>query len=313
MNKQLISFAGAIALIASTALASSSSTLERIALPKDGVYPNGIAHAEDGTLYVGQITQGGVLRRSPGGEWSTLHAGSQTMYAGTSLRLDEERNVLWGASPDFLPEGQPRTPHIFAINTESGAVLQVLPVTEGFGNDMAVEPAGSILITESVGGRLLRLQPGSSDFETVMQDDRLTHASGIGAGGIALAENGTVAIGNFGSGQLFFYENGSLRELQLPRRIENPDGMRFAPDGSLIVLESAAETGNGRVLRISDPFASGERPIDVVAEGLKSPVNLTISDDNTAYVSESHVRHRLVDGLENQRPDAFHVVVVPLG
>jgi sugar lactone lactonase YvrE len=313
MNTRLISLAGALALIASNALANPSSALERIALPKNGAYPNGIAHAEDGTLYVGQITQGGVLRRNPAGEWSTLHAGAQNIYAGTSLRLDEERNVLWGASPDFLPEGQPRTPHIFAINTESGDVLQVLPITEGFGNDIAVEPAGSILITESIGGRLLRLQPGSSEFETVMQDDRLTHESGIGAGGIALANNGTVAIGNFSSGQLFLYENEALRELQLPRRIENPDGMRFAPDGSLIVLESAAETGNGRVLRIPDPFAAGERRIEVVAEGLKSPVNLTVADDNTAYVSESHVRHRLVRGLENQRPDAFHVVVVPLG
>ncbi|NKC51747.1 hypothetical protein HED63_21220 [Ochrobactrum cytisi] len=44
---------------------SSSDQLARIALPEGGVYPNGITHANDGTLYVGQITQGGVLRRSP--------------------------------------------------------------------------------------------------------------------------------------------------------------------------------------------------------------------------------------------------------
>jgi hypothetical protein len=313
MTKRMISLAGALALMATTALANSSMTLERIALPKDGVYPNGITHAEDGTLYVGQITQGGVLRRDPDGDWSKLYPGSPTIFAGTSLRLDEQRNVLWGASPDFLPQGEPRTPHIFALDARDGKVLQATPVADGFGNDIAIEPSGSILITESIGGRLLRHKAGSGEFETVMQDDRLTHESGIGAGGIALADNGTVAIGNFSSGELFLYENGTLRQLQLPRRIENPDGMRFAPDGSLVVLESAAETGNGRLLKIANPLARGERQIEVVAENLASPVNLTVASNNIAYISESHVRHRLVDGLENQRPDAFHVVVVPLG
>lgn len=309
----LTSLACAMLLTVASASANPSSDhLERIALPEGGVYPNGITHADDGTLYVGQITQGGVLRRSPGGEWSKLHEGAQDIFAGTSLRLDRARNVLWGASPDFLPEGEARTPHIFALNADTGEVLQTTPLTVGFTNDIAVEPEGSILITESNGGRLLRLRQGSTDFETVLQDDRLTHETGIGAGGIARAENGVVAIGNFSSGRIFLYENSNLRQLELPRRIENPDGMRFAPDGSLIVLESAVQTGNGRVLRIADPLAEGEREIEVIAEGLKSPVNLTVGDDGTAYVSESHVRHRMVDGMEEQRPDAFHIVVVPL-
>jgi sugar lactone lactonase YvrE len=312
MMTRIISLAGALALMATAALANSATTLERISLPPGGVYPNGITHAEDGTLYVGQITQGSILRRTPDGIWSTLHPGADAIFAGTSLRLDEERNILWGASPDFLPQGQPRPPSIFAVDATTGKLLRAVAVTDGFGNDIAVEPEGSILVTESVGGRLMRLKPGAETFETLLQDNRLTHESGIGAGGIALADSGAVAIGNFSSGQLFHYQDGALREIALPRRIENPDGMRFAQDGSLIVLESAADTGNGRVLRIADPFGAGERQIEVVAENLRSPVNLTVRG-NTAYVSESHIRHRITDGLENQTPDGFHVVVVPLG
>lgn len=313
MIKILTSLTCAMLLTVGSANANTSSRyLERIALPEGGVYPNGITHANDGTLYVGQITQGGVLRRSPSGEWSKLHDGAPEIFAGTSLRLDRERNVLWGASPDFLPEGDPRTPRIFALNANTGEVLQTTPLTVGFTNDIAVEPEGSILITESNGGRLLRLALGSTDFETVLQDDRLTDKTGIGAGGIARAGNGTVAIGNFNSGQVYLYENGNLRQLELPRPIENPDGMRFAPDGSLILLESAVKSGNGRVLRIADPLAAGQRNIEVIAEGLSSPVNLTVTDDGVAYVTESHIRHRMVDGLEDRRPGSFHIVIVPL-
>lgn len=38
--------------------------------------------------------------------------------------------------------------------------------------------------------------------------------------------------------------------MQLPRLIENPDGMGLAPDGALIVLENAIQSGRGRILRI---------------------------------------------------------------
>lgn len=315
MISKLTSLTGAMLLtmgVVNASASSSSDRLSRIALPEGAAYPNGITHADDGTLYIGQITQGGVLRRSPRGEWSSLHEGAPDIFAGTSLRLDRVRNILWGASPDFLPEGEPRTPRIFALDGKTGAVLQITPLPMGFTNDIAVEPEGNILITESNGGRLLRLVRGSKDFETLLQDDRLTDESGVGAGGIARAENGAVAIGNFSSGRIYLYENGKLQQLELPRRIENPDGMQFAPDGSLILLESAVQSGNGRVLRIADPLAAGQRNIDVIAEGLKSPVNLTVSGDGTAYVTESHIRHRMVDGLDDQRPASFHIVVVPL-
>lgn len=88
--------------------------------------------------------------------------------------------------------------------------------------------------------------------------------------------------------------------------------MRFAPDGSLILLEGAVRSGNGRVLRIAEPLAAGQRHIEVIAEGLNSPVNLTVANDGIVYVTESHIRHRMVDGSEEQRPGSFHIVIVPL-
>lgn len=36
--------------------------------------------------------------------------------------------------------------------------------------------------------------------------------------------------------------------MSLPRTIENPDGIAFTDNGSLIVLEGAVNSGNGKVL-----------------------------------------------------------------
>lgn len=283
---------------------------ESIWLPPDAAYPNGIATASDGTIYVGQITHGGILRRSPDGEWSTLHPGSPDIFAGTSLRLDEDRHRLWGASPDFLPPGQPRTPNVFAIDTRTGRVLQTVPLADGFTNDIAVEPSGSVLITDSTNGRVLRLSAEQSSFSTVVDDPRLTHESGIGVGGIARADSGAIVVGNYSSGRLYIFDD-DLREISLPRPVENPDGIAFADDGSLIVLEGAVNSGNGRVLRIREPLAPGEREIETLTEGLASPVNLSIGSDGRAYVTESRIRHRVVDELADQpEPEDFRTVVL---
>ena len=63
--------------------------------------------------------------------------------------------------------------------------------------------------------------------------------------------------------------------MQLPRLIENPDGMGLAPDGALIVLENAIQSGGADP---ADPFpkAAGMHRIEILREGMESPVNLTI-------------------------------------
>ncbi|MGV0741889.1 Vgb family protein [Mycolicibacterium sp. XJ870] len=303
-----------IALAASSCAAPARATdRERpsVVLPAEMAYPNGVAVASDGTLYVGQITAGSIHRRSPGGDWSTVHPGSPGVFAATTLRLDEPRALLWGASPDFLPQGEPRTPNIFAIDTTSNRVVHTVPLASGFPNDIAVEPQGSVLITDSTNGRVLRYRPDNGTFATVVQDPRLTHDSGIGVGGIARSSGGDIVVGNYSSGLLYVLSPTGLRKIALPRPLENPDGIAFTADGSLIALEGAVHSGAGTVLQIREPLQLGPREITTLAEGLESPVNLSIAVDGNAYVSESRIRHRLVDDLASQpAPDDFRLMVI---
>lgn len=309
--------AGAAGLAATLALPRPGAAVEgevELWLPPGFRYPNDIARAADGTLYVGSVTSGQVLRRPPGGGWGTLHPGSDQVYAGTSLRLDEGRGLLWGASPDFLPGAQARPHRVFALNPATGAVRRSLELPDGgFGNDLAVAPDGTLLVTDSRKGRVLRLDPGTEAFRVVLEHPALAPVGGIGVAGIALAADGRLVLGNYGAGTLHVLEGGVVRELDLPRRLENPDGLAFAADGSLVVLEGAVASGDGKVLRLPDPFAPGPRNVQVLRSGLTSPVNLTADGAGGFWVSEARIRHRLVKGQEHAVPDAFRLVRVGLG
>ncbi|MDY6940654.1 MAG: gluconolaconase [Cyanobacteriota bacterium] len=294
-------------------LAKSEPPIE---LPANFEYPNGITHASDGTLYVGSITSGQILRITPDGKTETFFSGNDDVFAATSLRLDESRDILWGTSPDFLgtrnSEGEVthRLPRVFAIDTRSGTVLHVIPMPEGgFGNDIALDREGGLYITDSTLARIHYLAPQTTQLQTWAADERF-RAQGIGLAGIARRADGVLIVGHYSQGELFKVTpqpqgRPKVEVISLERQLENPDGMQFAPDGSLILTEGAAESNNGRLLHIH-VFAPGTTPkrIETLATDLRSPVNLTLAGGEI-WVTESQIRHRLIPGQETEIPDRF--------
>ncbi|WMW62192.1 hypothetical protein RE680_03745 [Serratia marcescens] len=296
----------------SAACAASSMTL-----PPGALYPNGIARAADGTLYVGFVTSGNVLRKRPGKAWETFFPGADTVFASNALRLDEKRGLLWGNSPDFLSGGKARANRIYALNVADGTLDRSLALPAGeMGNDIVLGADGTVYVTETRGGGILRLRPGETAFSTLFQDPQLAAPSRLGAAGIVLLDDRLMAVANFGTGKLYTLSYNDpqpqLAEMQLPRLIENPDGMGLAQDGALIVLENAIQSGHGRILRIALPKAAGMHQLEVLREGMESPVNLTITPQGCAFISESRIRHRLLPGHETDVPDSFRLYQLPL-
>lgn len=291
----------------------------RIALPNGFQYPNGIARASNGTLYVGSVTSGKILRIQPNGKIDTFFPGNSEIFAANSLRLDEQRGILWGASSDFLgvrgADGKvTRRPHrIFALDFRTGKVLRVILMPDGgFGNDMVIDPKGGVYITDSNRPRIHYLAPGAKQLQVWAEDDRL-RSQPVGLAGIARAANGVVVVGLFSGGKLFkvtpsLQGKPQVEAISLQRSIENSDGMVFAPDGSLLVLEGAIASGNGRLLRIRNILTPESQPkaIEVLADKMESPVNLTVAG-REIWVTESRIRHRLIPGREAAIPDRFFI------
>lgn len=300
-----------------TSIATPACTSTSLKLPPGARYPNGIARASDGTLYVGLVTSGRILRKRPNENWQTFFAGADTVFSSTTLRLDEQHGLLWGNSPDFLPAGQTRPHRIFALNISDATINRSLTLPEGgMGNDLVVGKDGTVYVTETKAGSIMRLRPGESEFKIIFRDPRLADPSGLGAAGIVLINDRSMAISNFGSGKLYTLSYGEqtpkLSEIELPRTIENPDGMGLAPDGALIVLENGIKSGQGRILRITSPGTAGMHAIEVIREGMESPVNLDITPQGCAFVSESRIRHRLLPGRAAEVPDSFRIYQLQL-
>lgn len=61
----------------STNKQNATKAQNKIELPADFEYPNGIAQAEDGTIYVGSVTSGRILQIAPNSQVSTFFAGGE--------------------------------------------------------------------------------------------------------------------------------------------------------------------------------------------------------------------------------------------
>jgi hypothetical protein len=319
MNSMLFYSAALVLVATSPTWATPVSAQRSIQLPTGFQYPNGITHTSNGTLYVGSVTSGQILRITSDGKVTTFFPGSNEVFAATSLRLDEQRGILWGASPDFLgvrdTTGQvTRRPHrIFAIDIRTANVLQVIPMPDqGFGNDIALDDKGGVFITDSTRPRIYYLAHGASQLQVWAEDEQF-RSKQIGLGGIARAANGVLIVGMFSEGKLLratpqTQGKPKVEVIRLSRSLENPDGMQFAPDGSLLITEGAVSSSNGRLLRIKNVLTAQpeQKTVEVLVENLESPVNLTIAG-SAIWVTESRIRHRLLPGKETAVPDAFFV------
>lgn len=314
----LLGCMGTIALSSHQTLAASVRELEPIELPTGFQYPNGIARAEDGTVYVGSVLSGRILQIQPNGSIETLFQGSDDIFAVTSLRLDEPRGILWGASPDVLGAPQAngetvfRTHRIFAIDSCSGEVLQVIVMPDGgFGNDIALDSEGGVYVTDTLRPRIHYLPRGTTQFQTWAEDESFRTQQRFGLSGIAHRADGVLFVTLYSDGRLFKLTPNStgsptVEEIELPRRIDGSDAIQLADDGSLIMIEGGIESGNGRLLKLRGLEINSQPQFDTLASSMDLPVNLAISGQEV-WVTESLFRHRLILGRETEIPDRFFI------
>jgi sugar lactone lactonase YvrE len=297
---------------------ASARELAPIKLSVGFQYPNGIACAKDGTLYVGSVQSGRILRIQPRGKTETFFQGSDDIFAVTSLRLDERRGILWGASPDALGTPQSngkivRKPHrIFALDIRSSKVLQIVMMPDGgFSNDIALDPEGGVYVTDTLRPRIHYLPPGATQLQTWAEDKRFHTQLRFGLSGIARRADGVLFVTMYSDGRLFkviprSIGNPTIKEIELPRRIDGSDAIQLAADGSLIMIEGGMESGNGRLLKLRGLEAKTKPQFQILASKMDLPVNLTIAGQEV-WVTESLFRHRLVPGRETKVPERFFI------
>jgi sugar lactone lactonase YvrE len=313
-----------VAVVLASAFALSSPSIaddaSEIKLPGDHAYPESIAAAPDGTLYVSSPAVGGVWRINPQPasveEW--IKPGAFGTRSTLGVLVDIKANLLWVCSNDFSSAGIPgpsSEPGSFVkgfdLASGEGKVSAKLPGNATLCNDMVVGPDGSLYVTNSLAPRILRLKPGSAQLEVWLESPAFEHPpqGAPGLDGIAFGDDGNLYVNNFAAGDFFRVEvkegtPGKITKLQPSRALKFPDGLRSTGGSTFIMAE-----GGGSADRIS---VDGDRvEVETIKDGIAGPTSVAL-DGQTLWITEGQLPH-LFEAAKNGPPHLpFRIIAVPM-
>src|SRR5215471_3132046 len=192
--------------LATKAGAASAGPTE-ITLPGTRVFPESITSTADGTLIVGSLGHGNILRIPPGktsaDEWIKPGTGGLNNVLG--VFADERGKQLWVCSNNLENKGEATAVITFDLKAGTPKGTYPLPGEGPLCNDIAI----------------------ASDGTAYISDTRLA-----GADGLAFGDKTTLYVNSVSANKILRLEiaaDGKARkivDLTLSRPLDRPDGMR---------------------------------------------------------------------------------------
>jgi streptogramin lyase len=305
----------ALSLSGGWAIAAPTS----IDLPGATVYPESLSSSKDGTLYVGDLADGGVLRIQPNGapeRW--IKPGAFASASVLGVLVDEPSNTLWICSNDLSNMGI-KVPGTaagsaligFDLKTGAGKVRAPFPGEHNFCNDMAIGADGSAYVTNSDAPQILKLSPGGKQLEVWFSDSSLQPApNGTGLDGIAFGSDGNLYVNRFDAADLYRIDvkggkAGKLTKLNPSRKLALTDAIRPLGHGVFLLIEGAG--------RLDTMTVKGDDAIiATLKDGYVTPTGVT-PVAGIAWVSEGQLDYLFDPAKHGQKPRLpFRLFAVPL-
>jgi hypothetical protein len=316
---------------APAATATASTHLDRdarsnassLTVPGANFFPESIAATPAGTLFVGSIVTGEILRFRPSSTTAETFVPAGVNAGTAGVFVDIVRGVLWACAVDLTFQ-TPTALRAFDLRTGTLRATYALP-DRGVCADIAVAH-GDVYLTDTTDptagtpGRILRLttpQPGQADQGTLTvwsTDPLFTRPAppapsfplAIQINGIAFDGISTLYTTNLSSGELLrvrIRRDGSAAPatmIDLDRDLVVPDGIRMLNPARLLVTELV-----GRLTLVN--LHTGTTA--VVSE-LDQPTSL-VGVGGSLWVSEGQTL-RLVRGQPPNLPFKLRRLPVPI-
>jgi sugar lactone lactonase YvrE len=305
--KRFYCFAATLALAAGICAAQG---VTEITLPATRIFPESITSTADGTLIVGSLGHGNVLRIAPGkttaDEWIKPGAGGLNGVLG--VFADEKGKTLWVCSNNLENKGEPTA--VMAFDLKSGATKGTykLPGEGPLCNDIAVGPDGTAYIADTRLATVLMLKPGSKALDVAAKDPLLA-----GADGLAFGDKTTLYVNSVTAGKLLRVDLGpdgkskKVTELKLSRPLDRPDGMRAIGAHRLLLAENS---GKMDIVTFEGPDMQNAM-IKTIKEGLEATPGVTATK-GMAWLIEGKLNYRNDAAFKDKDPGTFKMVAVPL-
>jgi sugar lactone lactonase YvrE len=282
------------------AVTTPAFAADRIVIDDTGVFPESLSSDAAGNVYIGSLAKGGVYKAGAGEDKAIafIPAGTEGMHS--VLGVLAAGRTLWVCSTDDPAHVDTS---VMAFDLPSGNFRAKYPFPGGgVCNDIAIAPDGAAMIADTSGSRILRLAPGARELTEFASGPDLKSIDGL-----VFTRDGKLYVNTYSSSRLLRVEgsgaNVKVTEIATSQPLKNPDGMRLAPNGDILLAE-----GQGRLDRI---VLDGDKAtITVLNQGLNVPVAVTVVG-NTAWELESKFNYRR-EPLKGQDPGVFAAHAVPL-
>lgn len=174
-------------------------------LPEKDLLTEGIAFdPSTGDLFVSSVHRRKIVRRRPDGAVSDFFDASAGAWGVLALRVDPERRVLWAATAavpqmqgfESALEGKSR---VDAYDLKTGKLLRRVDLP-GAGphvaNDLALDGAGGIFVSDSVDSAIYRILPGAESADVFVAPGTFRSPQGM-----AVTPDGkALLVADYGSG-----------------------------------------------------------------------------------------------------------------
>jgi streptogramin lyase len=269
-----------------------------ITLPGDHAYPESLTATADGTIYAGSFAAGGIFRVPPGAAQAEvwIKPGSFGTRSILGVFADEKSGILWVCSNDLSALGVPGPSNVpgswlkgFDLKTGAGKISARFPGDKNFCNDIALDKAGDVYVTNSLQPQILKLDRSAQKLDVWLSDPRFAPpAGGLALDGIAFGADNDLYVDTYTEAKLFRIDvkdgkPGAISGVEASQPLILTDALRPLGGDAFLMIE-----GTGKLDRVL--FDGNEATVETLKDGLNGPTGVTPVGD-TAWVSEGQLKH----------------------
>jgi sugar lactone lactonase YvrE len=271
------------------------------------VFPENIAAAPDGTLWIGSIGRAAIYRALPNERTATpwIAPGAHGLKRVMGLYHDSSRNLLWVCDAgERSAEGGKGAASIRTFDPATAAQQTRFPFeAQGGCNDLTIATDGTVYVSDFENARIFRLKPDERTLTPWLADERL-----VAVDGLAFLGDGALYVNTFREGGLYRIavnpdgSAGSPVRLTLSQPLERPDAMRTIAPHTLLVAE-----GGGKISTVT--VRGDQATVRVVRAGLTDGPAAAVLVGNTVYAVQAKFAKMRDPALD---PGEFVVLAIPL-
>ncbi|MES2995706.1 MAG: SMP-30/gluconolactonase/LRE family protein [Verrucomicrobiota bacterium] len=246
------------AVLSLLASAHAAEIPTQITIADKGLYPEGIAYdGKRDAFWISSFQYGRLsLIGSTGGIRDTISHPELISSIGMKLRGGELYVCVGdlGVSKHSITEGIRKIAKVLVFHTGTRKLIRVhdlSPVAGSgplFPNDLDIDPAGNIYVTDSFSPQIYKITP-QGEASILITSDLFKGAEGANLNGILWHPDGYLLASKQNNGRLFKIDavKKTVAEVRLPAPIPGADGIVLGPDRSLHVAINPK--GGSRVAR----------------------------------------------------------------